>query len=54
MVAQVRGKAEQWDAAVRQAREEYKKQGTANPSDHTPGYVDRINELYREKLEGFE
>ncbi|MDR0390084.1 MAG: hypothetical protein LBH73_08435 [Spirochaetaceae bacterium] len=50
MTAQVRGKAEKWDAAVKQAREEYRKQVTKDPNDQTPGYVDRINELYREKL----
>jgi hypothetical protein len=50
MTAQVRGKAEKWDAAVKQAREEYQKRGTENPNDQTPGYVDRINEVYREKL----
>jgi hypothetical protein len=52
MTAQVQGKAEKWDAAVKQAREEYQKQGTENPNDQTPGYVDRINEIYREKLGG--
>jgi hypothetical protein len=50
MAAQVQGKAEKWDAAVRQAREEYQKQGTENPNDQTPGYIERINEIYREKL----
>jgi hypothetical protein len=50
MTAQVRGKAKTWDAAIEQAREEYRKQGTENPNDQTPGYIDRINELYREKL----
>jgi hypothetical protein len=50
MTAQIRGKAEKWDAAVKEAREEYRSKGTENPNDQTPGYVDRINELYREKL----
>ncbi|MDR0388589.1 MAG: hypothetical protein LBH73_00785 [Spirochaetaceae bacterium] len=50
MTAQVRGKAGKWDAAIEQAREEYRKQGTENPNDQTPGYIDRINELYRKKL----
>ena len=50
MTAQVRGKAEKWDAAVKEAREEYRARGMENPNDQTPGYVDRINELYREKL----
>jgi hypothetical protein len=51
MTAQVRGKAEKWDAAVKQAREEYRKKDIENPNDQTPGYIDRINELYRENLE---
>ena len=50
MTAQLQGKAEKWDAAVKQAREEYREKGIENPNDQTPGYVDRINELYRENL----
>jgi hypothetical protein len=50
MTAQIRGRAERWDAAVKEAGEEYRERGTENPNDQTPGYVDRINELYREKL----
>jgi hypothetical protein len=36
---------------VEQARGEYQKQGIENPNDRTPGYIARINELYRKKLE---
>jgi hypothetical protein len=50
MTAQIQGKAEKWDAAVKQTKEEYREKGIKNPNDQTPGYVDRINELYREKL----
>ncbi|MDR1230043.1 MAG: hypothetical protein LBK61_01440 [Spirochaetaceae bacterium] len=50
MAAQTRGNVEKWDAAVEQARKEYQAKGTENPNDQTPGYADRINELYREKL----
>jgi hypothetical protein len=50
MIAQLRGKAEVWDSAVGQAREEYREKGAGYPNDQTPGYVDRINEIYREKL----
>jgi hypothetical protein len=49
-VAQIRGKAAKWDAAVKQAKEEYKGKGIENPNDQTEGYLDRINTLYREKL----
>ena len=48
MSAKMRGNAEKWDAAVKRAREEYQENGIKNPNDLTPGYVDRINELYRE------
>jgi hypothetical protein len=50
MSAQILGKVDAWDAAVKQAREEYRSQGTENPNDQTKGYVDRINEVYRENL----
>jgi hypothetical protein len=50
MAAQTRGNVEKWDAATEQAREEYREKGIENPNDQTPGYADRINELYREKL----
>jgi len=50
ITAQIRGRAEKWGEAVNQAREEWRDRGTENPNDQTPGYLDRINELYREKL----
>jgi hypothetical protein len=50
MTAQIQGKAAIWDSAVKQAREEYREKGTENPNDQTGGYVDRINEIYREGL----
>jgi hypothetical protein len=50
MTARIQGKGAQWDAAVTQAQEEYREQGSEQPHDQTPGFVKRINELYREKL----
>jgi hypothetical protein len=50
MTAQLRGKAEIWDNAVNTAKAEYREKGIENPNDQTPGYVDRINEIYKEKL----
>ncbi|MDR1837614.1 MAG: hypothetical protein LBQ89_08155 [Treponema sp.] len=50
ITAQIRGKAGIWDIAVNQAREEFKEKGIENPHDQTPGYVDRINEIYRKNL----
>jgi len=50
MAAQIQGKAEKWDEAVKEVREEYREKGTENPNDQTAGYVDRINEIYRKKL----
>lgn len=37
----------EWDSAIDRAREEWKAKGIENPNDKTPGYTDRINELYR-------
>jgi hypothetical protein len=50
MLARIQGKGAEWDAAVTQAQEEYRGRGNESPHDHTPGYVKRINELYREKV----
>lgn len=36
----------QYNAAVDKAREEWKAKGVGNPNDKTPGYIERINELY--------
>lgn len=36
----------QYNAAVDKAREEWKAKGVDNPNDKTPGYIERINELY--------
>ena len=52
MLAQMRNKSEKWDAAVNQARAEFKEKGIENPNDQTAGYVDLINKMYREKLGG--
>jgi hypothetical protein len=48
MTAELQGKADKWDSAVKQAKDEYKEKGIENPNDSTAGYVDRINELYGE------
>jgi hypothetical protein len=50
MGAKIQGKIDAWDKAVKQAREEYRDKGIENPNDQTKGYVDRINDLYRENL----
>jgi hypothetical protein len=50
MGAKIQGKIAAWDKAVKQAREEYRARAMDNPNDQTPGYADRINELYRENL----
>jgi hypothetical protein len=46
MLAEVQGKAAKWDDAVEQAEQEYKGKGYKNPCDTTPGYTDRINEIF--------
>jgi hypothetical protein len=50
MTARIQGRGAEWDAAVTQAQDEYREQGNENLNDQTPGYIKRINELYREKL----
>ena len=47
LVAEQSGRAKKWNDAVKQAKEEYKKNGIANPDDTTQGFTDRINELFR-------
>ena len=47
LVAEQSGRAKKWNDAVKQAKEEYKKNGIANPDDATSGFTDRINELFR-------
>jgi hypothetical protein len=51
MVAHIQNKGQLWDKAVIKAREEFKAKGINSPNDQTPGYVDRINELYRIETE---
>jgi hypothetical protein len=46
-MAKLAGKQRAWGKAVEQARAEFVAQGIANPDDSTPGYLDRINEIYR-------
>lgn len=50
LVAEQSGRAKKWNNAVKQAKEEYKKNGIANPDDTTLGFTDRINELYKQDL----
>lgn len=47
LVAEQSGRAKKWNDALKQAKEEYKKNGIANPDDTTQGFTDRINELFR-------
>jgi len=47
IAARIQGRGEKWDAAVGQARGEWLERGVENPTDQTPGYVDRINEIFR-------
>jgi hypothetical protein len=46
LVAETQHKAAQWNAALEQAEQEWKGKGITNPNDTTPGYTERINELY--------
>lgn len=51
LVAEQSGRAKKWNDAVKQAKEEYKKNGIANPDDTTSGFTDRINELYHNSVQ---
>lgn len=48
IMAKLDKKGAAWDKAVTQTKSEFKKKGVDNPNDQTPGYCDRINELYRD------
>jgi hypothetical protein len=48
LVAETQQRAAQWNAALDQAKQEWKAKGIDNPNDQTPGYEERINELYNE------
>ncbi len=45
-MAKLEGRQRAWGEAVAQARQEYSKKGIKNPDDTTPGYLERINEIY--------
>jgi hypothetical protein len=45
-MAKLEGRQRAWGEAVAQARQEYFKKGIKNPDDTTPGYLERINEIY--------
>ncbi len=45
--AYMSGLSDAWDNAVKAAREEWGRKGVANPTDKTPGYVDRCRELFQ-------
>lgn len=44
--AMLKKRSEDYNKAINKAREEWKAKGIENPNDKTPGYIDRINELY--------
>ena len=44
--AMLKKRSEDYNKAIDKAREEWKTKGIENPNDKTPGYIDRINELY--------
>jgi|GEM_PF-4951074 len=50
MQAKLRARSEAWGTAVEKARVEFRAKGIMNPTDETPGYLDRINVLFKEAL----
>jgi hypothetical protein len=47
LVAETQHRAAQWNTALAQAEQEWKAKGIVNPNDQTPGFTDRIDELYQ-------
>jgi len=45
-MAKLKGQQKKWGEAVDKAKQEFAGKGIKNPSDKTPGYMERINELY--------
>jgi hypothetical protein len=45
-MAKLRGRQNKWADAVDKAKAEFAEKGIKNPTDATPGYIERINELY--------
>jgi hypothetical protein len=50
LLAHVQNHSELYNRALDQAHAEFKSRGIENPNDKTPGFVDRINELYGEDI----
>lgn len=46
-MAKLKGRQRAWGEAVFKAEAEFKAKGIEKPNDTTPGYLERINELYR-------
>jgi hypothetical protein len=51
-MARLQRREDAWAEAIQKAKEEFALKGIENPDDTTPGYRERINELYRDPLEG--
>jgi hypothetical protein len=49
LIAHLQNKSELYNKALDKARAEWKEKGIENPNDKTPGFLDRINELYGEE-----
>jgi len=50
LLAHVQNHSELYNRALDQTRAEFKSKGIENPNDKTPGFTDRINELYGEDI----
>ena len=46
LIAEKSGQAKRWNEAVKQAENEFKDKGIANPDDRTQGFRERINEIF--------
>jgi SPP1 gp7 family putative phage head morphogenesis protein len=49
LIAHTKNQGQIYDNAVEMARAEFKEKGIINPTDTTPGFIERINELFNQK-----
>jgi hypothetical protein len=49
LIAHTKNQSQIYDMAIDTAREEFKKNGIANPTETTPGFTNRVNEIFSEK-----
>ena len=46
LMAELQGKSKEFNAALEKTKQEYEEKGVKNPNDKTPGFTERVDELY--------